>query len=192
MRWLVSARRTASFPISATKAVFFTGHCMTENSFEDLLAETEIDDQTLSQLVRLPMWTPRQAKAGAASAGAQWQVHCALRSPAPLQPQPSIYLAQAVGSPAPEAGSRRCLPCSSQFVSRCPEHTGDRAAPPDRPLRLPCGLWVRMPSGATVRVYREAPEALVRCVLSAPRKSPHADAAALGAAVCGDAARRRA
>lgn len=34
---------------------------MTENSFDKALIQTELDDQTLSQLVRLPTWTQRQA-----------------------------------------------------------------------------------------------------------------------------------
>ena len=35
---------------------------MTENSFDNLLTQTEVDDQTLSHLVRLPTWTARQAQ----------------------------------------------------------------------------------------------------------------------------------
>ena len=62
-----------------------------------------------------------------------------------------------------------------------PEHTGDRAAPPDRLLRPFAWLWVRMPLGSDRTRTARFPEALVRKAVG-PEEPSHADAAALGAA----------
>ena len=141
---------------------------MTENSFEDLLAETEIDDQTLSQLVRLPMWTPRQAKQVLQAQARSGKSIVRFAARHRFSPSRLYTWRKRLEAPLPEAGVQAfTCPVRPSLYLGAPEHTGDRAAPPDRPLRLPLRLWVRMPSGATVRVYREAPEALVRCVLSA-------------------------
>ena len=141
---------------------------MTENSFENLLSETEIDDQTLSHLVRLPTWTARQAHQvlQAQARSGKSIVRFAARhrfSPSRLYTWRKRLEAPATG------GSVESLP--AQFVPVCISvppmaETPEPLAQADRPDPS-CGLRVRLPSGTIVRVYCRAPESLVRCVLSA-------------------------
>ena len=146
---------------------------MTDNSFEDLLAETEIDDQTLSQLVRLPTWTARQAKQVLQAQARSGKSIVRFAARHRFSPSRLYTWRKRLEAPAPDPGVE-ALP--APFVPVCisvPPMT--QATAPLLPAGRcdpPCGLWVRMPSGATVRVYSEAPEPLVRCVLSALKEPP--------------------
>jgi hypothetical protein len=145
---------------------------MTENLLENLLAETEIDDQTLSQLVRLPTWTARQAQQvlqAQAKSGKSIVRFAARYRFSPSRLYNWRRRLEAPGSGAP------LEPLPAPFVPVCisaPPTTQSPAPldPADRP-DPPCGLRVRMPSGTLVRVYNEAPESLVRCVLLALKES---------------------
>ncbi len=145
---------------------------MTENSFENLFTDTEMDDRTLSQLIRLPTWTALQAHQvlQAQARSGKSIVRFAARhgfSPSRLYHWRKRLEASGSGSdlaplPAPFVPVGIEPPSMTQ--------TPTPLAPAVRPA-LSCGLRVRLPSGTLVRVYPEAPESLVRCVLSALRES---------------------
>ena len=138
---------------------------MNENLYDKLLTETEIDDQTLSQLVRLPTWTARQAhQVLQAQARSGKSI---VRFAARHRFSPSRLYNWRKRLEAPESGvGVDELP--APFVPVCISvppmtETLEQAVRPDPQ----CGLQVRLPSGTIVRVYCTAPESLVRCVLSA-------------------------
>ena len=141
---------------------------MTENSFENLRTETELDDQTLSHLVRLPIWTERQARQvlQAQARSGKSIVRFAARhrfSPSRLYTWRKRLEGPGSGVEAQALPAPFVPVCISASSTQRPK-TADRAEPP-------CGLQVRLPSGTTVRVYCTAPESLVRCVLSALKES---------------------
>lgn len=146
---------------------------MTDHSFENLLTDTEIDDQTLSKLVRLPMWTAQQAKQvlqAQARSG-----HSIVRFAARHRTSPSrLYTwRKRLESPATAAGVEALpFPFVPVCISVPPMSQTPAPLLPAGRCDPPCGLRVRMPSGATVRVYRDAPQSLVHCVLSALKEPP--------------------
>lgn len=141
---------------------------MTENSFDKLLTETELDDKTLIHLVRLPMWTARQAHQVLQAQARSGKSIVRFAARHRLSPSRLYTWRKRLEAPASEGGIQ-ALP--APFVPVCISvpprtQTPETLEPADRP-EPPCGLRVRLPSGTTVRVYSAAPESLVRCVLSA-------------------------
>lgn len=141
---------------------------MTENLIDSLRTEAELDDHALSQLVRLPTWTARQAQQVLQAQARSGKSILRFAARHRFSPSRLYHWRKRLEAPACGAGVQGLpAPFVPVFISEPPvAQTPEPPDPADR-SEPPCELQVLMPSGATVRVSRQAPESLVRCVLLA-------------------------